>query len=533
MNVAEYISKRLLGAGVRYIYGIPGGPSIPYLEAFRNEGIEFILTSDERSAGFMADVTSRISGTPGACHATFGPGALNLLSGTGSAMLDRSPVIALTSEMADEWMDRTTQMNVNHQKLFGSLVKATIRLSEFNVRESLGHILEEALNEYPGPVHAGLPAGLAVKNLSVTGPELPERTDKATENEGTFRDAVRLLRKSEKPVLVAGLSASRLVRGGEFENMINSLHLPVLLTPMAKGIIDERNPFYGGVLFHALSDRLKELYSDCDLVIGFGYDQVEYNYESWLPDGVPVLHLDTVIRDLPEGNIVTPYAGKPSEWFKILSELTPPGRNKYKPNLKRIHDEMDSSFRSCSGRFGPVTVLKTLRESFPYETYFTADVGSHLHVLGQYWKTYGRKRLIMTNGWSSMGFGIPASIAAGLNNPGSKIVCITGDGGFLMSAGELLTARRLKIPVIIVVLSDGELNLIKIKQSWQGLEPNSTVLYEGDLFGSDSFLGIKVYRATSEKTLIKALQAASDATVPVIINAVIDSTDYDDLIVRQ
>ncbi|HRR92656.1 MAG TPA: thiamine pyrophosphate-dependent enzyme, partial [Bacteroidales bacterium] len=117
--------------------------------------------------------------------------------------------------------------------------------------------------------------------------------------------------------------------------------------------------------------------------------------------------------------------------------------------------------------------------------------------------------------------------------PGSKIVCITGDGGFLMSAGELLTARRLKIPVIIVVLSDGELNLIKIKQSWQGLEPNSTVLYEGDLFGSDSFLGIKVYRATSEKTLIKALQAASDATVPVIINAVIDSTDYDDLIVRQ
>jgi len=139
----------------------------------------------------------------------------------------------------------------------------------------------------------------------------------------------------------------------------------------------------------------------------------------------------------------------------------------------------------------------------------------------------------MTNGWSSMGFGIPASIAAGLNNPGSKIVCITGDGGFLMSAGELLTARRLKIPVIIVVLSDGELNLIKIKQSWHGLEPNSTVLYEGDLFGSDSFLGIKVYRATSEKTLIKALQAASDATVPVIINAVIDSTDYDDLIVRQ
>jgi len=534
MTVAGYLSERLAGTGVRYVFGIPGGPSIPCLEAFRNAGIGFILTADERGAGFMADVSARVSGIPGVCHATFGPGATNLLTGAGSALLDRSPVIALTSEMADDWLERTTQMNINHQRLFGSFAKATIRLSEFNVMDSLGSLFEEVLKEYPGPVHAGLPSGLAEKKIPFPEPEMPAGRKKVvkSEPESKFRDAIRLLRKSVNPVLVAGLTAARLVKSGEFEKLISTLQVPVLLTPMAKGIIDERNPFYGGVLFHALSDRLREIYRDCDLIIGFGYDQVEYNYESWNP-GVPVLHLDTVVSDLPHDFKVTSLEAQPPGWFRILSDFTPPGRNKIKEGLKRVRNEMESVFSSHLHHFGPVTVLRVLRELFPVDTFFTADVGSHLHLLGQYWKTSGRKRLIMTNGWSSMGFGIPASIAASLYNPVKKTVCITGDGGFLMSAGELLTARRLNIPLIIVVLSDGELNLIKIKQSRQGLDPYGTSLCEGDLFGSDTFLGIRVYRADSEKKFIKAVQAASVSQTPVIINAVIDSSDYDDLVVRQ
>ena len=116
MTVAEYIADQLYKNGVRYVFGVPGGPSIPYMESFRSAGIEFILTANESAAGIMAGVSARLTGIPGVCHATFGPGAVNLAAGAGGAFLDRSPVIILTSELDDKMIHRTTQMNINHQK---------------------------------------------------------------------------------------------------------------------------------------------------------------------------------------------------------------------------------------------------------------------------------------------------------------------------------------------------------------------------------------------------------------------------------
>jgi acetolactate synthase I/II/III large subunit len=124
VTIAEYIANQLFNQGVRYVFGIPGGPSIPYMEAFRSAGIEFILTSNEATAGIMADVTGRLTGIPGICHATFGPGATNITTGIGGALLDRSPVIVFTSEMSDNMLNRTTQMNINHQILFEPITKA-------------------------------------------------------------------------------------------------------------------------------------------------------------------------------------------------------------------------------------------------------------------------------------------------------------------------------------------------------------------------------------------------------------------------
>jgi acetolactate synthase-1/2/3 large subunit len=131
----------------------------------------------------------------------------------------------------------------------------------------------------------------------------------------------------------------------------------------------------------------------------------------------------------------------------------------------------------------------------------------------------------MTNGWSGMGFGLPAALAAALLNRRGTTVCITGDGGFLMMAGEIMTARRYNLPVIVVVFSDGELNLIKIKQSWQELAPYGTVLYRGDLFGAGQFFGTRVLKADSEESMRKAVITALTLNEPVIINAMIEPTN--------
>ena len=139
----------------------------------------------------------------------------------------------------------------------------------------------------------------------------------------------------------------------------------------------------------------------------------------------------------------------------------------------------------------------------------------------------------MTNGWSSMGFGIPAAIASAINKPDRTIVCVTGDGGFAMSAGEMLTARRNGLRIIVVVLADGELNLIKLKEQKRTVSPLAVDLYKNHLFSADSYLGIKVHYADNAEKLTNVLRSALIEKGPVIIETAIDPSAYSHLVVTQ
>jgi len=329
-----------------------------------------------------------------------------------------------------------------------------------------------------------------------------------------------------------GLTAERLGLKDELLSFLETYKIPVVVTPMAKGLIPIDHPSYAGVLFHSLSDYLEDIYEKTDLVIGIGYDPVEFNYETWMPD-VPLLHFDIKETDMPPKKDITQFIGPAEEWFAILKNLNISSLIFEDNILKGIRDEMTSVFDGFTGHFGPAAALKILQDELPEDTILTSDVGSHLHLIGQFWNCHDKGKLIMTNGWSAMGFGIPAAMAAQMNRPDATVVCITGDGGFLMTAGEVITLRRYNLPVIIVVFSDGELNLIKVKQSWKDLPAYGTLLYQNDLFDSEVFLGIRVLQADSIETMRRAVIEALSVNGPIIINAVIDPEDYKWLIVRR
>lgn len=526
MTIAEYFASRLSDHGVRKFFGIPGGPSIPYMDAFRKKGIEFILTSHESAAAVMADVTARLTGVTGVCHGTFGPGATNLSTGVGGALLDRSPLLALTSEMPDEWLKRTAQMNIDHQALYRPLTKSTFRLSEENAASVAVEALDIANAEYPGPVHIGLPSDLYGK----TAVETAQRREMAPETaDNLCSEKVRvLIASSRRPLLAVGLTAMRHGLGEKLKTFLETHSVPVVVTPMAKGIVSEDNPCYAGVLFHAMSGRLQKLIREADLVIGIGYDPVEYNYESWMPD-VPLVHFDTLMNDIP-GRGSLRIVSTPEKWFKMLEPLrSSPGMVSLAGELR---SDMALTLAGMTKGFGPVTALRILREELPANAIVTSDVGSHLHLLGQMWDGSAPGKLIMTNGWSSMGFGLPAAIAAAMSCRDVAVVCITGDGGMMMNAGEMMTARRYGIKVIVVVLADGELNLIKLKEGWKGVDPYGVNLYSGPLFGSDSFLGTKVVRATGADKMRKAVREALLSDSSVILEAAVDPAEYGDLVVK-
>ena len=531
-KIAEELIKALYSMGVRYIFGIPGGPSIPYLEAMRNEGIQFVTVANEQSAGMMADVFGRLTGIPGVCHATFGPGATNLSTGVGGALLDRSPIMAFTTEVKDEDIGRRIQMNIDHQALFKPITKWTARLSKDNFQYTIHNAYKTAVSETPGPVHIGLPVNICDCHVETVDIGMSEKELISYPEQSLLEEAGSIIQKAKRPLIAIGLTAVRHGLHQSISNLINKNNIPVVITPMAKGIIDENHPCYAGVLFHAQSNFAASIYRNSDLVIGIGYDSVEFNYEAWIPD-VPLIHIDTEHVDIAaEYNVAVEIIGSLDYSLSYLTSLDLP---EYDWDLAEVEENKIKMFEALVPKtetFNSSDAVKVLRMLMPDDGILTSDVGAHLHLLGQLWNMNGSGNLIMTNGWSAMGFGIPAAIAAKLCKPERTVACVIGDGGFLMNCGELMVARRLRLNVVIIVLVDKSYSLIKLKQGWRNLAYYATEVYDGEYFDSDKFLGVPKFTARDEDEMKTSLQKAFGISGPAIIEAVVDGSVYDTIITR-
>ncbi len=536
ITAAERLVKRIAELGVRYVYGVPSGSWLYYMDAMRKEGIEFVLVANEASAGFMADVQNRLTGIPGVCYATIGPGATNLSTGVGGALLDRSSVIALTSEPPNEMICRNVQMAIDQQTLFNPITKWTTRMSKGIIDQVFQKAVHISKTEIPGPVNIGLPEDLGSMEVADITEELSfDVPVEITAANAKFLDKMaEKFSKAKKPVLAVGLGAVRAKAADLVAAVAEKHNIPVVLTPMAKGMFSEDNPLYAGVLFHALSDRVAETYRQADLVVGVGYDPVEFNYESWMPE-VPLISLDTVPADI-DNNVYTSVLDVIGEIKASLEKLASIDPIQSGWDIAALESRKTAMFKALEpeeGTFGARTILKILREVLPQDGIMTCGVGAHTHLIGQMWKTPAPGLQIMTNGWSSMGFGIPAAIAAKLARPEQEVVCVTGDGGFLMMAGEMAVAKRLNLNVVFVILKDKNLELIRLKQNKKSMPQYKTIIDEVETEKHSYIFGVPVLCAENAEEYREKLEEAFRTDGPVIVEARIQEGDYDDVILRN
>lgn len=534
-TVAEQLVESLREVGTRYVFGVPSGGWIDYMDAIRKvDGLDFVLVGHEGAGGVMADVCGRITGAPGACFGTFGPGATNLATGVGGALLDRSPLLAFTDEMPDHLLGRRVQMNIDHQALFRPITRWTTRLQADRVSETVYSAASLAQTEVPGPVHIGLPAGMA--SLDAPGEDAQFRSAQPVSLPAPdiLDRMAELYKQARKPLLAVGLSATRFELHSLILKIAEEGRMPVVLTPMAKGMVPEDHPSYAGVLFHALSDVVATTHQQADLIIGIGYDPVEYSYEEWLPD-VPLIHIDTTGADIDTSvhNLACDVVGDMQPALERLAGFNLTHTDWDFDALAERRIEMFRRLESDPGAFGPRAALGILREVLPDEGVMACDVGAHTHLIGQMWPTPAPGLQLMTNGWSSMGFGIPAAIAARLCLPDRPVCAVVGDGGFLMSAGEMDTAARLGLNVVFVLLTDRSLSLIRIKQKRKKYGIYGTPIRTGGHGLGKTFLGVPVYEARDPQEYREALTHAFTADGPVIVEAVIDGSEYDDLVLRE
>ncbi len=304
---------------------------------------------------------------------------------------------------------------------------------------------------------------------------------------------------------------------------------------MAKGMVSEDHPSYAGVLFHALSDIVGKTHQQADLVVAIGYDPVEFNYESWMPRTAPLISFDVepVDIDRTQYHVAVDAVGDIATSLQTLLRLAPIDSAWDLAALAERRRDMFAKLAPTNQGFGPKSALAVLREVLPEDGIMTCDVGAHTHLIGQLWRTPAPGLQIMTNGWSTMGFGIPSAIAAKLVHRDKSVCAVVGDGGFLMTAGELVTAIRNNLKVVVLLLTDNDLALIRIKQEKKGNPVYGTPVRARGTIGSDAIFGVPVRTVHDAVSLRQELAAAFAGDGPAIVEAVVDSREYDGVVLKN
>src|SRR5580658_9414260 len=297
MNNADLIVATLKAAGIDRGFGIPSGNVLPMMEAMRKGGIAFVLTAHEGSAGFAADVTGRITGAPGLCIATLGPGATNLATGIGCAYLDRSPLIAITCNLNTDQLGRRIQMWIDHHALFKPITKATMQLRQGEIGATLAAAIALALSEPQGPVHLDLPEDVALAPTNEPVPALAAAARLPLASDAAIERAAELIDAARRPIAVLGASAMRLADPAQLLAVIEHFNVPFATTTMAKGLIDEDHPLSLGCIERACRQLQRKVLRSADLIVGLGYDTIEVEYEAWIGD-VPLLQIDIEPADI-------------------------------------------------------------------------------------------------------------------------------------------------------------------------------------------------------------------------------------------
>jgi acetolactate synthase-1/2/3 large subunit len=527
MRAGELLVKCLENEGVRYVFGLPGEENLDVMDALLDSSIRFILVRHEQGGAFMADVYGRLSRRAGVCLSTLGPGATNLVTGVADANLDRAPLVAITGQASLDRMHKESHQYIDVVSVFQPIVKWNTQIKKVGViPEAVRKAFKLAQSEKMGATHIDLPedvAGMEVGSsegpLLVQQPFIPEPLGRQIER------AVRVISEARYPMVLAG---NGVIRSGAWEALryfAERLNIPVAHTFMGKGALSDAHELSLFTVGLQAGDYISSGLSRADVIITVGYDFVEYSPERWNPNrDKKIVHIDVVPAEVDAHYIVSVgVVGDISISLREIAERARPSEADYSRFLR------EQILRECEAYRGdrsyppkPQRVLCDLREVMGEEDIVISDVGAHKLWVARVYPCYRPNTCIISNGFASMGIGVPGAIAAKLLYPERRVVTVTGDGGFLMNAQEIETAVREGVNFVALIFHDKSYSLIEIKQQIQFGRKSYVNFGNPDFVKFAQSFGAVGYRIEATDELKPALQEAFSQNKPVIIDCPID-----------
>jgi acetolactate synthase-1/2/3 large subunit len=535
-NVAQLLVECLEHEGVEYVFGLPGEENLETIDALAGSSIRFITTRDERGAAFMADTYGALTGRPGVCLATLGPGAINLMLGIANAQLDSHPLVAITAQAGLDRINKESHQAVDLIRLFQPITKwgGMVTVGEA-VPEMVRKAFKQAATERPGATFLILPEDIAQQETDHRPLRVNIPVDPAPADAQVAR-AVELLASAERAVVLAGPGVARDGAMDALVRFAEALNLPVATTFLGKGVFPDDHPNSLGTIGFMVRDYANFGFDEADVVVAVGYDLVEYAPDRWNPRrDKRILHIHRTVAEVDDAytlevGIQGDIGGSLDAIGAAAGEL--PRREREQPGERYVREELESGAGDEAFPVRPQRIVHDVREALGRDDIVLCDTGGVKIWMARLFPTYSPNTCLISNGLATMAFSLPGALAAKLVHPERKVLAAMGDGAFLMSAAEIETSVREGVPFVVLVWVDGGYGLIGWKQDIHFGRRAAVSFGNPDFVTFAESFGAKGYAIGAASELLPTLRKALDDDAVSVVAVPVDYSENARLVER-
>ncbi|HEV2484732.1 MAG TPA: acetolactate synthase large subunit [Terracidiphilus sp.] len=505
--------RALENEGVQYIFGVPGEENLDLLESLRGSAIQLVVTRHEQSAGFMAATYGRLTGKPGVCLSTLGPGVTNLVTAAAYASLGGMPMLMITGQKPIRHSRQARFQIIDTVAMMRPITKSARQVADArNIATLIRDAFRVAQSERPGPVHLELPEDIAAQ-LTESGDIVPVSSSfRPIASDDAIGEATRRIAKATYPLIVLGGGANRPGLAPALSAAMQRMGIPFFNTQMGKGAVNGNSDLYLGTAALSSGDYVHLASDHADLIIAVGHDTVEKPPFLMHPDGPEVIHIDfnpadidqiyfphvEVIGDIADSmtRIAASLEGSKHDfsYYRKVQELV---------RLRIAEGADDARFPPT-----PQRIVADVRTVMPEDGILCLDNGMYKIWFARNYRTHVSNTILLDNALATMGAGLPSAMMAAMLHPQKRVMAVCGDGGFMMNSQDLETAVRLNLNLVVVIIEDHGYGMIRWKQQAEGFADFGLAFKNPDFVRYAEAYGAKGTRVNASEDIVPILEAA-------------------------